>query len=524
MATSTYQPEEIVLQKEEFSYGFIIEVLTRGLYPNKHHVLREYIQNSFDAVLAWRKRINDPDYGKIIIKVANPSVYIYDDGIGMDSAKINQYRYVGYSEKKTGESVGFRGIGKLSGISVADKLIVTTSPFGIKERYQLIFNAGDMLSHIMNLKLEGQNISLNELMEAHTSLTKEDEEAEKHYTMVELYNIKSDSKSLMDDAQISEYLGMNVPVDFDPIFPYGKTIDGWLRQYVPDYDTVPLSLNGTRIYKPFLPGMNSPQKGFVFNNDDSDSIVNKQDPLAFYWYCEHNEKGQFNDKVKRGMFYKVKNFTVGTNQLPRITLWKASPERAYYFCGEIHVCDPEVVPSSDRENFEQNDARENLYHSGTQISRTLNALAGESSSQRRAIEFIESAENLIQTVHTEVLEGGIPKEVKFTKMFSIQDAVIKVRNRLKDAPDDFKKRGEEIINSGNLLIKNLEKESSPLDETKPVYDIVETLNLSKEATTLYEIIIKSIEEELQTQPELYERIIRKIHSSLANYSQISKHT
>ncbi len=526
MAKTTYQPEEIVLQKEEFSYGFIIEVLTRGLYPNKHHVLREYIQNSFDAVLAWRRRTNNPEYGKVTIKITNPSVYIYDDGTGMDLAKINQYRYVGYSEKKTGESVGFRGIGKLSGISVADKLIVTTSPVDVKERYQLIFNADAMLSHIMTLKLEGKNISLNELMKTHTSLTKEEEEPDKHYTIVELYNLKSDSKSLMDEVQISEYLGMNVPVDFDPNFPYGQIIDGWLHQYVLDYDTVPVSLNGRRIYKPFLPGMNPPQKGFVFERDEPNLLdtVNRQEPLAFYWYCEHAEKGQFSDKVKRGMFFRVKNFTVGTNQLPRITLWKASPERAYYFSGEIHICDPDMVPSSDRENFEQNDAREHFYQNGTQISRTLNALAGESSAQRSAIEFIERAESVIQTLQTEALEGGIPKEVKFNKMFAVQDAIVKVAKRLKDAPEDFQKRGEDVIDFGNLLIKNLEKEPSHSEEMRPVYDIIETLQFGEEASALYEIIIKCIEEELRTQPELFERLIKKIHLSLADYSQISKKT
>ena len=39
-----HEPEQIVLQREEHAYGFIIEVLTRGLYPNKLHVIREYVR------------------------------------------------------------------------------------------------------------------------------------------------------------------------------------------------------------------------------------------------------------------------------------------------------------------------------------------------------------------------------------------------------------------------------------------------------------------------------------------------
>ena len=525
MAKSTFQPDEIVLQKEEYSYGFIIEVLTSGLYPNKYHVLREYVQNSYDAIKTWRDQTGNPKYGKIKIKIANPSITIYDDGVGMDWEKINQYRYVGYSEKKTGEGVGFRGIGKLSGISVADKLIVTTSPVGIGKRYQLIFNADAMLAHIMHLKLKGENIPLNDLIKAHTSLNQFEEDPDIHYTMVELYNIKSDSRLLMDEAQVIEYLGMNVPVDFDPGFQYGQIIDKWLREYVSDYDTVQISLDGKSIYKPYISELNYPQKSFVYAYDDNDALASKSDagePLAFYWYCEHMTKGQFLDKKKRGMFYRAKNFAVGTNQLPRITLWNTTPERAYYFWGEIHICDPEMIPSSDRENFEQNDARERFYQYGVQISKTLNTLAGGSSAKRNAKEFIERAEDLIHTIQDEAQEGKIPTEIKFSKMFSIRNAVIDVEKRLKDAPKDYQIRGREIIAFGNTLIKNLEKESFQSDDSKMVYDIREELNLGSEASKVYEIIIQCIEEELRDNPDLFERLIKKIHTTLSEHSQFGK--
>ena len=525
MAKSTFQPDEIVLQKEEYSYGFIIEVLTSGLYPNKYHVLREYIQNSYDAIKTWRKQTGTPKYGKIQIKIANPSITIYDDGVGMDWEKINQYRYVGYSEKKTGEGVGFRGIGKLSGISVADKLIITTSPAGVGKRYQLVFNADAMLAHIMLLKLKGENISLNDLIKTHTSLSQFEEDPDIHYTMVELYNIKSDSMLLMDEAQVIDYLGMTVPVDFDPNFQYGQIIDEWLRKYVSDYDTVQISLDGKSIYKPYIPELNYPQKNFVYAYDDDDTQASNSgagEPLAFYWYCEHATKGQFLDKKKRGMFYRVKNFTVGTNQLPRISLWNTTPERAYYFWGEIHICDPEMIPSSDRENFEQNNARERFYQYGAQISKTLNTLAGGSSAKRKAKEFIERAEELILTIQNEAQEGKIPTEIKFSKMYNIKNAVVSVENRLKDAPKDYQERGEKIIESGNALIENLEKESFPSDASKLVYDIREEINLGGEASKVYEIIIQCIDEELRDNPNLFERLIKKIHTALSGHSQFRK--
>jgi hypothetical protein len=219
------------------------------------------------------------------------------------------------------------------------------------------------------------------------------------------------------------------------------------------------------------------------------------------------------------MFYRVKNFAVGSNELPRITLWKGSPARAYYFSGEIHICDDEIIPSSDRENLEQNDARERFYLSGLQISRTLNALAGQSSDQRRAVEFIEKAESTVKTILAEARVGEIPKEVRFHKMFAVQDAIVNVAKRLKDAPDELQERGEKVIDSGSTLLKELDKATTSPNDAGAVYDIAQTLGLGDEAARIYELIVQTLEEELSSQPELFEKVIRRIHAALGKYDQ-----
>jgi hypothetical protein len=518
MSEVTYQPEEIVLQREEYAYGFIIEVLTRGLYPNKFHVIREYVQNAYDAILAWRRASGISSYGRIEIKIAPPSIFIYDDGVGMDRIKISQYRYVGYSEKRTGEEVGFRGIGKLSGISVADKLIVTSSLAGVAERYKLVFDASEMLAHILTLKLEGKNISLNELIRTHTKITTEDEERDRHYTLVELYRVRDDSRLLMDEGKLAVYLSMNVPVELDPEFPHVATIDAWLREYVSDYDTASLFLNGRHIFRPYLADLKPPQNVFVWSDDEQSRRVSNEeeshpDPLAFCWYCEHTKKGQLKDDLRRGLFYRVKNFAVGTNQLPRITLWRSTPERAFYFFGEIHVCDPDIVPSSERDNFEQNEARERLYTQGVQISRTLNKIAGKSSDQRRAKEFILQAEQITGDVKTDLEAGRVPKEVRFNKMFSVRKAVEDVKKRLPNAPDDFQGRGKGVIEKGEQLIKQLEGAEAG-EPDAGIYDIGQALKLGPEAARVYEIIAACLKDEFSDEPELYERLVRRIHTAL----------
>ncbi len=530
LSTADVASNVVIKPEEEYAYGFIIEVLTSGLYPDVFHVIREYVQNSFDAIIAWRRMIGDSRAGRVQITTDPPSIFIFDDGTGMDRKKVREYRYVGYSNKSMGTSAGFRGIGKLSGISVAEKLIITTSSYGVAERYKLVFDAKTMLDHILELKRQGQNIPLNELIQKYTTLDTKKEDAEQHYTLIELHNIRQKSKQLLDQKELSNYLALNVPVDFDPDFKYGDTVDKWLRAYVKDYDTVPIMVNGTRVYKYYLPNAKLPQHEFVWGDEDktgtaptryapsetndSEEDANAPKLLAFCWYCEHEERGQFDDRQRRGLVYRVRNFAVGDNQLPRITLWKASPERAFYFFGEIHVCDPEVVPSSERGNFEENDARERLYRCGSKtLSRTLNRIAGTSSDERRAKEVIEAAEILISTTETEFVTG-IPKETRLLKLVALQNAQTGVEDRIGKAPFEYQQRGLQVIEKATELIQKLDTLQPKQETRQGFYDIKDVLGVSAESARMYDIIMDVLRDEFGDRPDLYERLLKRIHSAL----------
>src|SRR5258708_2297085 len=190
LSTADVASNVVIKPEEEYAYGFIIEVLTSGLYPDVFHVIREYVQNSFDAIIAWRRMIGDSQAGNVQITIDPPSIFVFDDGTGMDRKKVQECRYVGYSNKSMGTSAVFRGIGKLSRISGADKLIFTTSPYGVAERHKLIFDAKTMLDHILRLKQQGQNIPLNELIQKYTTLDTAKEDVDQHYTLIELHNIR----------------------------------------------------------------------------------------------------------------------------------------------------------------------------------------------------------------------------------------------------------------------------------------------------------------------------------------------
>src|SRR5260370_25914413 len=111
LSTADVASNVVIKPEEEYAYGFIIEVLTSGLYPDVFHVIREYVQNSFDAIIAWRRMIGDAQAGNVEITIETPSILLFDDGTGVDRKKVREYRYVGYSNKTMGTSAGLLWIG-----------------------------------------------------------------------------------------------------------------------------------------------------------------------------------------------------------------------------------------------------------------------------------------------------------------------------------------------------------------------------------------------------------------------------
>ncbi len=63
----------VINAKEEYAYGYIINALAGGLYPDKFHVIREYIQNGYDAIINWKK-ISKDKTSSIKVVLNKPSI------------------------------------------------------------------------------------------------------------------------------------------------------------------------------------------------------------------------------------------------------------------------------------------------------------------------------------------------------------------------------------------------------------------------------------------------------------------
>lgn len=63
--------------------AFVLETLTLGMYGEPRHALREYIQNSFDAIRAATRQKFLTDRGRIDVTIGPDTIRIRDNGLGV---------------------------------------------------------------------------------------------------------------------------------------------------------------------------------------------------------------------------------------------------------------------------------------------------------------------------------------------------------------------------------------------------------------------------------------------------------
>lgn len=501
--------EKLTPEKEEYVYGYLIEVLTGGLYPNKFDVIREYVQNSFDAVIEWQngQGVNEED--PISIDIDKPvSITIFDKGTGMDLENIKKYRYIGYSEKKMGSTVGYQGIGKLAGITAANKLIVTTSPYGLPEKYRLEFDAKNMLESVKGFREERKNITIKELISKYTDITTETEDEKAHYTFIELHEIKSDCDELFKEEKLTDYLANTVSLPFNPDFKYAEQIEENLKTFVHDYEWVDIKVNGKKIFKPYRNDIKPP--GFLPVYDEK----NRQ--IAHLWYCQNKVGSQLAPREKAGIIYRCKNFRIGDNFLPRNTIWKNSDHLAFHFTGEIHICDSNILPTASRDDFKHSKSRDSLYRNAVIISTTLNKLARTESKERKAYDYIKNGNSLVEKIQKEIEEKKIPTELMEDKFSELIVAKKNIMKRIDDLPsNDRIARKNAILVAGKLNeIANIVKIPENGSKHQKTYDITDKLSLSTESSKVYNVTISVLKDFFIDDPESFERILKKIHSKL----------
>jgi hypothetical protein len=522
---------------EELVYAPAVIILSSDLYPRKLEIVREYIQNASDAIdsfAAIADVLEDTSELQIKISIQGRSLLIFDNGIGMNEEDVSKLRRVAYSEKKAGEEAGYKGIGKLAGIAVADKLKISSTSYGDPKLHHFEFRAKDMREEISQKKKQGVIEHASDAIIRHTTLWSTDIDRAAHYTLVEVRGIAESCPELLDANRLKEYIGDIAPVDFSPDFKWGARLSQHLRQNVPDYSpkTVYLSKqNGERIriYKPYDDSMTISEPEYIEVHDKEN--LNKT--LALCWYATKGQEilGQIRpagwifsvdgdsddprDKKRfAGLAYKLFGFSVGDRSLAVRTLWGQSGPRALWFTGEIHIIDKDVLPTTDRSDFIENEARERLYRAGERIPIKLNKLAQEISNNRNAYRDGERFSEKLQTWNERLKAGKIER----SELKSIRDHLNRGLTTLQRRTDncndqDIKQYDKGIQQFATKFQKDLEQ-AKQFKGDNGIADVANELSMPTKARKVFTIIMQTLENHFSDDPDTYHELASKISKVL----------
>ena len=117
----------------------VIELFARDIYQSPLSLLRENVQNAFDAIL-MRRRGDDSFSPRIDVRLEPDTVSVSDNGNGMTADELeSNYWYAGNSGKNTEDArkagvVGTFGIGAMANFGIAERLEVETESSVTGER------------------------------------------------------------------------------------------------------------------------------------------------------------------------------------------------------------------------------------------------------------------------------------------------------------------------------------------------------------------------------------------------------
>lgn len=394
------QPVEWEFEAEDIG-GELIGILSKGLYPDPLDCIREYVQNSVDAKAKT-----------VTIKITGNSVIISDDGIGMSVENLRQARQLGFSTKSQTENVGFRGIGIYSGFDICNRLLITTKKAGEAKSRILEFHFGEMKAQLKAERdTHAPRTSLPKLITKYTYFRQEDDQVDRHYTIVQLEELSSVHISqLSNHAQLRAYMLHNLPIDFADNFPYKDLINSQLQNHVPGYNAIRVKLvtdfaPSEVIVKPNIPNLSEPSMGFISTTEGK--------AVAYYWACYHEKGGVLPEEFEdyRGLVYKVKGFTIGERSRLR-EYFPTARGTLYYWCtGEVYVIDDNVTPNAARNDFEVSSEKLQLETAVGETLRRLNATVERFQERNNADKEFEKAQNYLDEVENKIASFN-PKECK----------------------------------------------------------------------------------------------------------------
>jgi len=512
----------------------VLESLSIGMYSDPFDIYREYIQNACDSIdEAYEKNILAVGEGIINIEIGYNFISIKDNGMGLPKDQAyKKLADVGNSQKKYNKNRGFRGIGRLGGLSYASTVTWITSALGEPHKTIMTWNCTRLKER---LNPNHQDIEdMIGVIKAVTSYNNEVENENEHYFEVRLEGInKDDFPQLLDTNAITQYLAKTAPVDFDSqIFPFASQIKKEFCKNgydIPCYKIL-LKGRGKPIYKLYSSNLNTGHRAITKTTDYIKSIefayetTQNGHPLYAAWLAITDFSGQINDENIYGIRLRKGNILIGGNT----TFSRYFPSEGNVankmFIGEIHILHSNIVPNAKRDDFEPGPANfemtEKLKSWAQILNKNYRRGTSEISSAMRNMQInIQTLESLATQVKSGAITSDVKRDKLRSELSSIHKNIFKSSKILAKANiiNDDPERKEKITS----LIKKAEfseKKALLLDNEIVNADYATKNDLptsySKSERNVYQRIITVIDEFFADQMDLAAQLRTAIKTAL----------
>lgn len=340
----------------------ILDNLTTGMYSDSKVIYREYIQNACDQIdlaLSWGLLTSDEANVDICIDSKKRFISIRDNATGVKSESfIEDVGDIANSNKEIGKNKGFRGIGRLCGLAYCKTLKFITSFSGESIKSIMTCDAQKMRAML----IENKKYTLDEIWDAIVSYSTEYEDETEHYFEVEMFDINKENTDLLDDSKVREYLSFVAPVPYKNTFILRSQIYNHAKEIGYKIDEYCIRVNGSQLFKEYTTKLKEASGTNIKNYDEisklefKDFIDDSGDLIAWMWIgLSRFEKQIPKVNQMRGLRIRSANIQLGNDDALQ-NLFK-EPRGNYYFVGEVFAVSKQLVPNSQRNYFNENEAR-----------------------------------------------------------------------------------------------------------------------------------------------------------------------
>jgi len=347
----------------------ILEELTTGKYRDSRIIFREYIQNACDQIdVAVKTGLLAQGEGAVELWIdeQDRSISIEDNATGIEAKRFKETLYsIGESNKTLGEDKGFRGIGHWCGIGYCKTLVFTSKAQGEDIVSIMTCDAEKMRKMMDEHNSHKAHYTIDDALSATVNFsTSKANNINDHYFKVEMFDVRDVHTELCVLQQVKDYLSFVAPVGYATAFHFRNTIHKHAEALADSHtgDKVAIqeynvTINGSSIFKKYAPSFTT-SKGDdkITEVDFHDFYDDDGNLIAWLWFGISRFQGVLKkENQMRGIRLRTQNIQIGDdNALQKLF----SEDRGqHYFVGEVFAISKDLIPNSQRDYFNENEAR-----------------------------------------------------------------------------------------------------------------------------------------------------------------------